>query len=290
MVSIQREKEVGACSAGKLRLAAVQVCSSRDPERNLAGVVRRIREAAEAGADVVGLPESFALMGTDRDRMQVAQDLYREVLGTLSAAAREAGVILQAGTIATPSTDGGDPRPRNTALLLDRRGDVAARYHKIHLFDVSLGDGNEYRESAHTRPGDQVVTAVLEGVGFGLSVCYDLRFPELYRALALRGARVTFVPSAFTRMTGKAHWLPLLQARAIENQMYLVAPGQFGEHEDGRRTHGHSLIVDPWGAVLAEAPDRECVIYADYDAGFLEEVRARLPVLDHRRPDVFGPD
>jgi len=272
----------------KLRLAAVQMCSSQDPEQNVARAVRRIREAAEAGADVVALPENFAFMGGDRDRAQAAQDLGGEVFGALRAASRGLGVILQAGSCLTPSTEDGDPRPRNTAVLLDRRGDVAAVYHKIHLFDVSPGDGIEYRESSYVRPGDRVVTAVLEGVGFGLSVCYDLRFPELFRALALNGARVTFVPSAFTWTTGKDHWLPLLRARAIENQMYLVAPGQFGEHEDGRRTHGRSAIVDPWGTVLAQAPDRECVIYADYDAGYLEEVRSRIPVWNHRRPDVYG--
>jgi predicted amidohydrolase len=132
-----------------------------------------------------------------------------------------------------------------------------------------------------------VVTANLEGVTFGLSICYDLRFPELYRALALQGAQMTFVPAAFTLMTGKDHWFPLLRARAIENQMYLVAPAQFGRHDDGRWTYGRSAIVDPWGTVVAEAPDRECVIYAEYDASYLDDVRSRIPVFDHRRPDLY---
>jgi len=280
---------MGAGPSEKLRLAAVQMCSSRDSEQNLARAIGRIREAAEAGADVVALPENFVLMGTDRERAQAAQDFEGDVFRALRSAAREHAVILLAGSCLTRALDSGeDPRPHNTSVLLDRGGNTAAVYHKIHLFDVRPGDGSEYRESQHIRPGERAVTATLEGVTFGLSVCYDLRFPELYRALALRGARITFVPSAFTWMTGKDHWLPLLQARAIENQMYLVAPGQFGEHDDGRRTHGRSAIVDPWGTVLAQAPDRECVIHAEYDAGFLEEVRARVPVFDHRRPEIYG--
>jgi len=269
-------------------MAAVQMCSSRDLERNLDRAVQRIREAADAGADVVALPENVALMGTDQERARVAQDLTGEIFQTLRSSARENGVILLVGSYLTRPPDDGDPRPYNTTLLLDRQGNPAGVYHKIHLFDVSLEDGAEYRESRHIRPGDRVVTATLEGVTFGLSVCYDLRFPELYRALSLQGARITFVPAAFTLMTGKDHWLPLLQARAIENQMYLVAPGQFGEHDDGRRTYGRSVIVDPWGTVLAQAPDRECVIYAEYDGGFLEKVRSKIPVLDHRRPEVYG--
>jgi predicted amidohydrolase len=272
----------------KFRMAAVQMCSSRDVEKNLERAVRRIREAADAGADVVALPENVALMGTDQERAHVAQDLKGEIFQSLQAAARDNAVILLAGSYLTRSRDDEDPRPRNTTLLLDRQGNPAGVYHKIHLFDVSLGDGAEYRESRHIRPGDRVVTATLEGVTFGLSVCYDLRFPELYRALSLRGARITFVPAAFTLMTGKDHWLPLLRARAIENQMYLVAPGQYGEHDDGRRTYGRSVIVDPWGTVLAQAPDRESVIYAEYDEGYLEEVRAKIPALDHRRPDIYG--
>jgi len=279
---------MGGTPPRNLRMAAVQMCSTRDPGKNLKRAVERIREAADAGADLVALPENVALMGTDRERARVVQDVKGEIFEAFRAAARENRVIVLAGSYLTRSPGGADPRPRNTSVLLDRAGEPAGIYHKVHLFDVSVGDGAEYRESQHVRPGDQVVTAEVDGLVFGMSVCYDLRFPELYRALALRGARITFVPAAFTLMTGRDHWLPLLRARAIENQMYLVAPGQFGEHEDGRRTFGRSAIVDPWGTVLAQAPDRECVVYADYDAAFLEEVRSRIPVMDHRRPDVYA--
>jgi predicted amidohydrolase len=270
-----------------LRIAAVQMCSTRVLEQNLERAVRRIRQAAEGGADIVALPENFALMGTDEERASIAQDMNGEIFTALQSAARENAVILLGGSFLTRSPDAHDPRPYNTALLFDRQGNPAGLYHKIHLFDVSLQDGAAYQESVHIRPGDRVVTAEVEGVTFGLSICYDLRFPELYRALALKGARITFVPAAFTLMTGRDHWIPLLQARAIENQMYMVAPGQFGQHDDGRRTYGRSAIVDPWGTVAAQAPDRECVIFADYDAGFLRDVRGKIPVFDHRRPDLY---
>jgi deaminated glutathione amidase len=272
---------------GTCRMAAVQMCSSRQMERNLERAVRRVREAAEAGADIVALPENFALMGTDQERAQVAQDLQGEIFRTLQTAARENAVILLAGSYLTRTSDAADPRPHNTSVLLDRRGNPAGVYHKIHLFDVSLGDGADYQESGQIRPGNRVVTADLEGITFGLSICYDLRFPELYRALSLRGAQVAFVPAAFTLITGRDHWFPLLRARAIENQMYLVAPAQFGQHDDGRRTYGRSAIVDPWGTVVAAAPDRECVIYAEFDAGYLADVRSRIPVFGHRRPDIY---
>ena len=249
--------------------------------------MERIQEAARCGADLVALPENFALMGTDEDRAKGVQDPEGEIFRALREVARENAVMVLGGSYLTHSGSPDDPRPFNTSVLLDRRGETAAVYHKIHLFDVSLSDGATYAESDHVRPGDEVVSAEREGVVFGLTVCYDLRFPELYRALALRGARVVFVPAAFTLMTGKDHWISLLRARAIENQVYVVAPGQFGEHEDGRRTYGHTCIVDPWGTVLAEAPDRECVVQAEVDLAYLEEVREKIPVLHHRRPELY---
>jgi len=263
------------------------MCSSSVLERNLEHAVRRIQEAAEGGADIVALPENFAFMGTDEQRACAVQDLHGEIFQALQAAARENSILVLAGSFLTRHPDAADPRPFNTTVLFDRQGSPAGIYHKIHLFDVALQDGATYAESDHICAGDQVVTVELEGIIFGLTICYDLRFPELYRALALKGAQIVFVPAAFTLTTGKVHWFPLLQARAIENQMYLVAPGQFGRHDDGRQTYGHTAIVDPWGTVLAQAPDRECVIYADYDAAFLEDVRAKIPVFRHRRPEVY---
>ncbi len=275
-------------ATGRLRLAAVQMCSRNDLEDNLQRATDRIREAADSGSDVVALPENFAFMGSDAERAEVAQGLDGEILGTLKALAREKAINILCGSFLVRSSDESDDRPTNTSVFLDRKGKEAAVYHKIHLFDVSLTDGASYRESEYIRPGDEPVTVRREGVTFGLTICYDLRFPELYRRLARKGAQVIFVPAAFTMVTGKEHWMPLLQARAIESQVYVVAPAQFGRHDAKRQTHGHSAIVDPWGAVLAQAPERECVIYADFDAEYLEEVRRRIPILAHERPDIFS--
>jgi predicted amidohydrolase len=273
-----------------LRLAAVQMRSTNEPGNNLDRACKRVREAADRGADVVALPENFAFMGSDEERARVAQDLDGEILTTLAELAREKAVNILGGSVLVKSSDDSDSRPTNTSVFFDRAGNRAAVYNKIHLFDVSLTDGALYRESSYIRPGAAIVTACREGTTFGLTICYDLRFPELYRALARRGAQVVFVPAAFTVVTGKEHWMPLLRARAIESQVYVVAPAQFGRHDAKRETHGHSAIVDPWGAVLAQAPERECVIYADFDAEYLQEVRRRIPVLDHERPEIFSGD
>ncbi len=248
----------------------------------------RVREAAERGADLVALPENFAFMGSDEERARMEQDLDGEVMGTLRGLARRYGVNLMAGGFLERSPDPADSRPYNTAVFLDREGRTAALYRKVHLFDVSLSDGASYCESDHIRAGDELVTLEHEGVTFGFSICYDLRFPQLYRALARRGAQVVFVPAAFTLVTGKDHWLPLLQARAIENQFYVVAPAQFGRHDRRRSTYGHSAIVDPWGTIVAQGSEKECIIEAEFDPGFLEEVRRKIPVLDHERPDLYA--
>ncbi len=275
-------------SSRTMRLAAVQMCSGKDPERNLEKALTLLERAADRGADVIALPENFSLMGSDRDRARFAQDLDGTVLSELRRVARKRGVLVLAGTILESSAEEADRRPYNTSVLLDRKGSAVAVYRKMHLFDVSLPDGVVYRESEVVRPGDEPVVACVEGVGFGLSICYDLRFPELYRLLALRGAQVVFVPAAFTLETGKDHWMPLLRARAIENQVYIVAPAQFGTHESGRVTYGHAAIVDPWGTVLAEAPQRESVVWAEADFQYQEEVRSRVPVWRHCRSRIFS--
>lgn len=272
---------------GKLLLAAVQMCSTNNLEDNLNRACERIQEAADRGADVVALPENFAFMGSDEERAQVAQDLDGEILSRLRQIAREKAIHILGGSILVRSSDESDGRPHNTSVFLDRKGIPAAVYHKIHLFDVSLTDGASYRESSYIRPGEEIVTVCRDGTTFGLTVCYDLRFPQLYRALARKGAQIVFVPAAFTLVTGKEHWMPLLRARAIESQVYIVAPAQFGRHDAKRQTHGHSAIVDPWGAVLAQASEKECVIYADFDVKYLQEVRRRIPVLEHERPDLY---
>jgi len=271
-----------------MRLAAIQMCSGKDVDRNLDRALALVNRAADEGADVVALPENFALMGSDRERAQFVQDLDGPVLKELGRVAKERSVLLLAGTVLERNRDEADPRPYNTSVLLDRQGSPIAVYRKMHLFDVSLTDGVSYRESESVRPGDEPVVAFVEGVGFGLSICYDLRFPELYRLLAFRGAQVVFVPSAFTVETGKDHWMSLLRARAIENQVYIVAPAQFGTHESGRVTYGHSMIVDPWGTVLAQAPQKESVLWADADFGYQEEIRSRVPVGKHVRKRIFS--
>lgn len=271
-----------------MRLAAVQMCSSKDIERNLDKAVTWVERAADSGADVIALPENFALMGSDRERAQFAQALDGTVLSELRRVARERNVLVLAGTILERSPDETDQRAYNTSVLLDRRGSTVAVYRKIHLFDVSLSDGVSYHESESVRPGDEPVVVSVEGIGFGLTICYDLRFPELYRLLAFRGAQVVFVPAAFTLETGKDHWMPLIRARAIENQVYIVAPAQFGTHESGRVTYGHSAIIDPWGTVLAQAPQKESVVWADADFRYQEEVRSRVPVWRHCRSRVFS--
>ena len=271
----------------RLRLAAVQMCSTNDLTGNLKRARERILEAADGGADVIALPENFAFMGSDEERARAAQDLNGEILTTLKELAGKRAIHILGGSLLERSPDELDARPYNTSVFVDRTGIPAGVYRKIHLFDVSLSDGASYRESQTTRPGGEIVTVCREGITFGLTICYDLRFPELYRALARRGAQIVFVPAAFTIETGKEHWMPLLQARAIESQMYLVAPAQFGRHDAKRQTHGHSAIVDPWGAVLAQAPEKECVIYGEFDLEYLQEVRRRIPILEHERPDVY---
>ncbi|MEW6442693.1 MAG: carbon-nitrogen hydrolase family protein [bacterium] len=276
-----------AGSGRGLRLAAVQMCSGPSVEKNLEKALGLISQGAELGADLIALPENFALMGSDRQRAEVAQGLDGPILTELRRTARRHAVAVLAGTFPESCRAGGDRRPYNTSVLIGRRGEIAAVYRKLHLFDVSLPDGTSYEESRHIRPGSDLVTARFGTIGLGLTICYDLRFPELYRALALRGAQVIIVPSAFTLLTGKDHWIPLLRARAIENQVYVVAPAQFGTHESGRQTYGHSAIVDPWGTVIAQASDQECVIRADLDPAFQEDVRRRIPVFDHLRTRAF---
>lgn len=261
-----------------LRAAVVQMTSSADRAENRATAGALVARAARMGARLVVLPERWAHIDGPRT-LQGAEALEGPSLSAAREWAREFGIHLLAGSIA----EGAEAdRAFNTSVLIDPAGALAAVYRKIHLFDVEVG-GREYRESAQTAPGSEPVTGEVDGHVVGMSVCYDLRFPELYRALVDRGAQVLAVPAAFTAATGRDHWEPLLRARAIENQCYVVAAGQFGVHADGGTSHGHSMIVDPWGAVIAEIPEGEGVAIADIDFGFLEAIRARLPALEHRR-------
>jgi deaminated glutathione amidase len=263
--------------------AAVQMSSQGDLDQNLAAMRRGVDTAAERGAAVVLLPENFAYMGEEAAKREVAESLEGSgpIVSALRDAARAHQITLIAGGL--PERSGDPARPYNTCAAFGPEGNLLARYRKIHLFDVDVGDGISYRESASTSAGTAPVTMSIDAVGVGLSVCYDLRFPELYRALARAGVEVIVVPAAFTLMTGKDHWLTLLRARAIECQAYVVAAAQWGKHPRGRQTFGKSCIIDPWGDIIAQASEGECVVTAALDFDYLTRVRRNLPALSHRK-------
>jgi deaminated glutathione amidase len=267
-----------------MRVAAVQLNSTKDKNRNLSVADRLVREAAAAGADLVALPEKWNAIGTGEVLRAAAESLDGETIAAARGWARELGIDLVAGSIAERVE--GEERLFNTSVLIDAEGELAAVYRKIHMFDVEVG-GVTYRESELEQPGDEIVVAPARGVEVGLTVCYDLRFPELYRILAVLGARLITVPSAFTLATGRDHWEVLLRARAIENQAFLLAPNQVGEAAPHYSSYGRSMIVDPWGIVLAQAPDEECVVTAELDLEAQAVVRAKLPSLANRRPEAY---
>lgn len=265
-----------------LLAAAIQLNATTDKERNLATADRLVREAAGRGARLAVLPEKWAVLGSADELRAGAEAADGPALTWARATARELGIDLVAGSLSLRE-DGRD-RLVNVSAHVGPDGEIRARYAKLHMFDVEV-DGRVYRESDAEEPGEEVVVSrTADGVELGLSICYDLRFPELYRALAARGARILTVPSAFTLATTRDHWEVLLRARAIEDQAFVVAANQVGDHGHGMRSGGRSMIVDPWGVVLAAAPDAECAILAELDLQRLSEVRRRLPALDHRRP------
>jgi deaminated glutathione amidase len=267
--------------------AVVQLSSQDDVAHNLARAEHWINQAARAGARLVALPENFAFMGEEGGKCRVAESLahpYGPIVRAMATAAREAGVFLVAGGL--PEKNYIAERPFNTSVLFGPDGRIVARYRKIHLFDVDLPDGTKLEESRTTTAGDPGDITVAVGSGLpplGMTVCYDIRFPELYRALEQRGARVVTVPAAFTLTTGKDHWHVLLRARAIENQLYVLAPAQTGKHPKGRQTYGKSLIVDPWGDVLAQAGEGEGIALAFIDTLYQDKVRSALPSPRHKK-------
>jgi predicted amidohydrolase len=272
-------------------VAVIQLCSQDDVARNLERVRAQVTAAARAGAELVALPENFAFMGNEPEKRTIAErlDAGGPIVTALAALAREAGVWLVAGGMPEASED--PARPYNTSVLLDSAGKLVARYRKVHLFDVETPDGTTYAESATTRAGEPeaVVARVSTRTGaadLGMTVCYDLRFPELFRRLLDAGARIVTVPAAFTLHTGKDHWHVLLRARAIENQVFVLAPAQHGKHPRGRQTYGKSLVVDPWGDVLAQCPEGEGFAIARLDLAAQDRVRSQLPCLAHRRLPV----
>jgi predicted amidohydrolase len=269
-----------------VRVAAVQLTSTADRERNLASADRLTRAAAAAGAELVVLPEKWPLLATPEEIAAGAEPFDGPAVRWARATARELGIDLVAGSFAERVP--GRERGANTSVHVGPDGDIQAVYRKIHMFDVEVG-GRTYRESEHEEPGDAVVVSeTAHGVELGLSVCYDLRFPELYRILAIRGARIIAVPSAFTLTTTRDHWEVLLRARAIEDQAFVIAANQIGEHARGYRSGGRSMIVDPWGVVLAQAPDAETHIAAELDLERQAEIRRTLPSLANRRPQAYA--
>jgi nitrilase len=267
----------------RVMAAVVQMTSGGELAANLQRAATLLAEAARRGAELAILPENFALLAADeRAKFAAAETLGSD--GPILTAMREAAARHKMALVLGGLPERvGDDRVHNTAVYLDATGETRAIYRKVHLFDVAIPDGAEYRESATVAPGAQPVVAATPWGGLGLSVCYDLRFPELYRALAQAGARMLAVPAAFTLHTGRDHWHVLLRARAVENLCFVLAAAQFGRHNARRVTYGHSLIVDPWGHVLAEVGDHEGVAVAELDFAYQDRLRRELPSLNHRR-------
>jgi deaminated glutathione amidase len=267
------------------RVAVLQMCSGPDPGINLAAARELLEAAAAAGARLAVLPENFSFLGrSESDRIAHAERPGDgPVQAFLGATARELGLWIVGGTL--PLLEPGDPRPRAASILFDDEGRAVARYDKLHLFDVRVpGTEEGYRESAGTAPGDRAVVAASPLGKLGLAVCYDVRFPELFRSMADGGLAAISLPAAFTVPTGRAHWELLVRARAVDNLAFVLAAAQWGEHPGGRRTWGDSMIVDYWGEVLARRREGVGIVVADLDPEAQREARARFPALDHRRP------
>ncbi|MEO1131900.1 MAG: carbon-nitrogen hydrolase family protein [Cyanobacteria bacterium J06639_1] len=261
--------------------AAVQMTSTPDVSANLRHAEEWIDLAARRKCALVALPENFAFMGEDARKLELAAEIAQRTEAFLQKMAQRYQIYILGGGYPVPAQ--GD-RVYNVASLIAPDGDELARYRKIHLFDVNLPDGNTYRESNSVLPGRDLESCTVERLGtLGISVCYDIRFPELYRTLAAQGADVLLIPAAFTAFTGKDHWEILVRARAVENTCYVIAPAQVGCHYDRRQCHGHAVIVDPWGSIVADAGTEPGVAIAEIDPSFIQKVRRQMPSLQHRR-------
>ena len=273
----------------KFRVGLVQMRSGRTPADNLAAAAKMIGEAKRGGADYVQTPEMTNIMETNREKLfaSLVEEDHDPTLATLRELARSLSIYLHIGSLAVKVSP---EKAANRSLLIDPHGEIIARYDKIHMFDVDLANGESYRESRNFMPGETAVLADLPWGRLGLTVCYDLRFPALYRALAEAGASFLAIPAAFTQVTGEAHWHVLNRARAIENTSYVIAAAQGGTHENGRATYGHSIVVDPWGQIVAEGGQEPGVIFAEIDPAAVAAARAKIPSLQHgRRFEVLEP-
>lgn len=267
-----------------IKAAAIQMSSTPDKHENFETAEHLIRNAVTDGAELVALPELWSCHGLEKVYRENAEPVPGPTTEFLGGLAQEHGIYVLGGSIL--EDEPGTEKLHNTSTFFDPSGEMTAVYRKIHLFDVSVSD-KKYLESATISPGDEIVTAKAGAATLGLSVCYDVRFPELYRLLALRGSEILAVPAAFTLQTGKDHWELLLRARAVENQAYVVAPAQWGQKADGRWTYGRSMIVDPWGTVLSQCPDRDGYALATLDLDYLDRFRDAFPSLANRRPETY---
>ncbi len=280
---------MSAATPAAFTAGLVQMRSGTDPKANLAAALAGIEEAKRGGADYVLTPEMTNIMEVKHERLfaTIVDEEHDPTLAALREAARRLSLYVHIGSLAVKASP---DKAANRSFLIDPRGDIIARYDKIHMFDVDLANGESYRESRNYRPGELAVVADLPWGRLGVTICYDLRFPALYRALAEAGASFLSIPAAFTQQTGQAHWHVLMRARAIENGCYVFAAAQGGRHENGRETFGHSLIVDPWGRVIAEGGTEPGVVLAEIDPGQVSAARGRVPSLLHgRRFELIEP-
>lgn len=269
-----------------LSVAVVQLNSGADRAQNIASALAGIDSAANAGARLVILPEIWPYLGPEEGNRANAESIPGPITEMFAERARRYDMYIHGGTILESSP--GDPNMHNTAFVLDPRGEIIARYRKIHMFDVILGGGEQYKESATMTPGDEIVTVKIDGITIGLATCYDLRFPEIFRILALRGASAVALPAAFTLTTGKDHWETLIRARAIENGFYMMASAQWGKHPPGNWCYGRSMIVDPWGTVLATAADGVTIAMSTISQARVDAVRGQIPSLANRQPRAYA--
>jgi deaminated glutathione amidase len=280
---------MSAAERSSFKAAMIQMRSGLDPAANLATALDLIDKAKQAGADYVLTPEMTNILAAKREQLfaKIVAEEQDATLATLRELARKLAIYIHIGSLAIKASP---EKAANRSFLIDRRGEIATRYDKIHMFDVDLAGGESYRESNSYRPGELAMIADLPWGRLGLTVCYDLRFPALYRALAEAGASFLAIPSAFTRQTGEAHWHVLQRARAIENGCFVFAAAQGGKHENGRETYGHSLVVDPWGRILAEGGNEPGVVMAQIDLAEVAAARSRIPSLHHgRRFEIVEP-
>lgn len=273
-------------SPQQLTVGLVQTNSQEDKDANIAEVLEGIDRAAKAGARFVSLPETWSYLGPKKSEPAAAETIPGPLTSILADKARQHSIYLHAGSILEKVEQ--HDKLHNTTLVFDPVGDIVARYRKMHLFDVDIAGEKAYRESDTIEPGEEIVTFDLDGIRVGLAICYDVRFPELFRILAMRGAEIIMLPAAFTLMTGKDHWEALIRARAIENTVFMVAAAQVGSHPPGRMCYGRSMVVDPWGVVLAQAGDIPTVTTATLQLGEIARVRSQIPSLKNRVPDRYA--